>query len=70
MRWRTTWIFALALVTLTGCPEEFGKEGRIQRAAHRDVMESLRKNCSEDEIQKYCPQGQEQSEDCLRACGG
>lgn len=69
MRWQTAWIFALALVTLTGCPEEFGKEGRIERAAHKDVMERLREKCSEEERKKHCPKGLEQSKECLEKCG-
>ena len=69
MRWRPAWSFALALVTLTGCPEEFGKEGRIERAAHQDVVERLRKRCSEEDLKQYCPEDDVQSEECLEKCG-
>ncbi len=69
MRWRTAGLCALSLAVMTGCPEEFGKEGRINRAVHKDTMELLQKSCSEEDAQQYCANGQEQSEECLKRCG-
>lgn len=68
MRWRTG-LCALSLKTLTGCPEEFGKEGRVNRAVHQDVMDMLQKSCSAEEAELYCSRGREESEECLNACG-
>lgn len=70
MRWPTAGLWALSLVTLTGCPEEFGKNGRINKAVHKDVMAMLRENCSNEELAKFCPQGAELSDECLERCGG
>ncbi|XXF78912.1 hypothetical protein P2318_03895 [Myxococcaceae bacterium GXIMD 01537] len=69
MRWRNTGLSALSLVALTSCPEEFGKEGRVHRAVHEDVMEFLEKSCSVEEAEKHCSRGRERSEECLRVCG-
>jgi len=69
MGWRTAGLCALCLVT-TGCPEEFGKEGRIQRAAHKDALELIQKPCSREAFEKCCDGGREQSEQCREACGG
>lgn len=69
MRWQPAWIFVLALVTLTGCPKEFGKEGRIERAAHKDVMERLRANCSMEDYNQFCSGDREHTQECLEQCG-
>ena len=54
---------------MTGCDDGFTKGGRIDRAVHKDVMESLRKTCSQDELRTFCAKGKEQSEECLKRCG-
>lgn len=69
MRWRTAGLCALSWVAMTGCGDGFEKGGRIDRAVHKDVMESLQKTCSREEALKYCREGQEKSEECLKRCG-
>ena len=69
MRWRTAGLCALSLVTMTGCPEEFGKEGRVQRAVHQDVMELSRKHCSKDDLATFCGGAKKNSPECILACG-
>jgi hypothetical protein len=59
----------LSLVALTGCPEEFGIEGRVNQAVHKDVKESLPKRCSEQKYREVCAGGQEQSRECRELCG-
>jgi hypothetical protein len=59
-----------SLVAMTGCPSEFGREGRIAKAIHQDSMELVRKHCSEDQLKEYCGSGQENSERCRQKCGG
>lgn len=70
MRWPTAGLWALSVLVLAGCVEDFAKEGRIDKAIHKDVMERLRKNCTDKDIHKYCPAGSEQSVECLKKCGG
>ncbi len=71
MRWQAAWMCALSLVLLTGCPEEYGKDGTMDRAVHQDVMELQRKyDCSKDDYARLCAGGREQSAECLKKCGG
>ncbi len=69
MRWRTAGLCVLSLVMLSACPETYGRGGRMDQAAHEDTLESLRQNCSEEEIRKYCEGGREQSAECREHCG-
>jgi len=69
MRWLQATLGLLALQLAMGCPSEFGREGRIDKAVHKDSMEIVRKNCSDEERKAVCGPGQERSEACLE-CGG
>jgi hypothetical protein len=70
MRWRTVAVGALALAGLTGCPDDFGKDGTMDRAAHQDVLELVRKHeCSEKVYKEFCSRGREQSQECRKKCG-
>lgn len=68
MRWRTICVCAVSLVAMTGCPEEFGKYGRINKAIHKDLMERLQKKCTRAQIDEFCAD-EEQLEECLKWCG-
>jgi hypothetical protein len=70
MQWRTVGLSALCLVTMTGCPEEFGKEGRVNKAVHKDALELIQKPCTREDFERYCEGGRENSEQCRQACGG
>ena len=70
MRRQTAVLCALSLMAMTGCPEEFGIEGRVNKVVHKDVMESITKRCTEDEYRKFCRAGQEQRKECREQCGG
>ncbi|XXF78276.1 hypothetical protein P2318_00530 [Myxococcaceae bacterium GXIMD 01537] len=70
MQWRGAGLGMLSLIAMTGCPEDFGKEGRIDRAVHRDVRERLQQNCSWEDFTAKCRPGREQSKECIEACGG
>lgn len=67
MRWQSVGIGAMALVTATACPHSFGREGTIDRAVHKDLMERLRMNCTEDELELFCEKLT--SKMCLKNCG-
>lgn len=69
MPWRTVAALALGLVGLTGCPEDFGKDGTNDRAVRKDMQELLLKHdCSEKEFRMFCSEGREQTEECRRQC--
>jgi hypothetical protein len=69
MQWLQVTMSVLALMMTTGCPSEFGREGRVAKAVHNDSLGIVRKNCSDDERRAVCGPGQERSEACLE-CGG
>jgi hypothetical protein len=70
MRWRTVGLCVLSLVGMTGCPEEFGKGGRIDQAVQQDVEESIRKPCTPEEYRRFCGGKKQGSPECREACGG
>lgn len=70
MRWRIAGGCALSLVVMTGCPEDFGKEGTIDRAIHRDALELIQKHCSTREYERFCAGGRDKTAECIQACGG
>ena len=68
MRWRTCWLGVLSLVAMTGCPEEFGIDGRVDQAVRKDVKERLKRQCSDEELRLYCGNGKPE-ETCREKCG-
>lgn len=58
----------LSLV-LMGCPEMHRPGGIIDKAAHKDALESIPKRCSEKERREFCEDG-EDSRECIERCGG
>lgn len=69
MHWRTAGLCVLSLVVLTACPEEFGKGGRIDQAAHQDAVELLQQRCAKPDYEKYCGGDLAKSEGCRIHCG-
>ena len=69
MRWFQAGMGVLALMVVTGCPSEFGKEGRIAKAVHKDTVDMVIKRCSNEWRNKVCAPGKENSQEC-RECGG
>lgn len=69
MRWGTIGLCVLSLVTLTGCPDDFGKGGQIDRAVFKDMMESVQETCPPEVFDVVCTNGKEHTEECRKACG-
>jgi hypothetical protein len=70
MRWLQAGVIVLSALVMTGCPSEFGKEGRIAKAVRKDMQETLIiRRCSPERRQEVCQNGQENSDAC-RQCGG
>jgi hypothetical protein len=67
MRWQAVGIGAVTLFIATACPHSFGREGTIDRAVHKDLMDRLRMNCTQDELEKYCEN--QTSDLCIENCG-
>jgi hypothetical protein len=70
MSWRHDRLSILMLLVMTGCPSEFGREGRVAKAIHLDTQERVRKPCSDEDLAFYCGGDKKDTEECRRACGG
>lgn len=53
MRWLMASLWILVLAITAGCPHAFGRGGTIDRAALKDVMESIRQNCTKEQIEQF-----------------
>jgi hypothetical protein len=62
-------IGVLALMMMSGCPSGFGKNGRIDKAVHQDMLELTRKICSDQERWDACEGPRKDPAEC-RKCGG
>jgi hypothetical protein len=70
MRGLQAGVAVLAILVMTGCPSEFGKDGRVAKAVHKDSQEQLGiTRCGDRERDRVCAPGKENSEEC-RKCGG
>jgi hypothetical protein len=70
MGWLQKAVCVLAVVVMSGCPSEFGKEGRVSKAVRKDAQEQLGiTRCSDKMREEACAPGKEKSPECLR-CGG
>jgi hypothetical protein len=72
MRWLRVGVVILSAMATTGCPSEFGKDGRVGKAVHQDSQEQLLyiTRCSEKMLKEVCARGKEDSDDCLRCRQG
>jgi hypothetical protein len=68
MRWRHSLTGMLALTVLVGCPSEFGKDGRVNKAVRQDTLELVRKYCTQDKFNRYCSHGRENTPECIEEC--
>lgn len=59
----------VVLMLMTGCPTEFGKDGRVNDAVSEDALRLVRKRCTDDEVTKYCGGGRQNTPECIRQCG-
>ncbi|SEM98954.1 MULTISPECIES: hypothetical protein [Stigmatella] len=70
MSWLRAGSCVVVLMALTDCPSEFGKEGRISKAVHKDTKGQLViKRCAEGRRKEVC-EGPYRDPDKCRECGG
>jgi hypothetical protein len=71
MRWPHVAVAILSTSLLTGCPSEFGKDGRVAKAVSKDAQEQIIiiKQCTRRMRDAVCGHGQQNSKECLE-CGG
>jgi hypothetical protein len=55
-------------MTATGCPSEFGKDGRVDKAVEQDTQEQLLflTGCSQTRYKEVCAPGKWDSDECVR----
>ena len=68
MRWCHVGAGMVVLMLMTGCPTEFGKDGRINKAVRNDMLELTSKPCDPDIFMKYCYGGKEDTPGCREKC--
>jgi hypothetical protein len=69
MRWLRAGVVVLSVMATTGCPSEFGKEGRVNRAAKKDMLELVRRHCDKEEYERYCGGYKKDTQMCRDHCG-
>jgi hypothetical protein len=70
MHWRQAGTGLFALMVLTGCPSEFGKDGRVNKAARKDSLELVKKHCSQKKYDEFCGGNKKHTQACSDECGG
>ena len=69
MRWSLVATGLFALTMMTGCPSEFGRDGRVNKAIRRDAKELIPEDCPKDVFRKFCSDGRENTPECIEECG-
>jgi hypothetical protein len=64
MRWLHAGVVILAALPVIGCPSEFGKDGRIGKAASKDTADLTIKRCSQAKIEEVCGNGKQDTPEC------
>lgn len=72
MRWLQAGMVVLSVLLTAGCPSEFGKDGRVAKAAHNDSQENLLEltRCSEEWRKEVCGNGPNKNHKKCLECGG
>ncbi len=67
MRWPDMAVFVLSITVLTGCPSEFGKDGRVNKAVQQDTQEHMLfvEGCAKETFRVVCAPGKWHSEECV-----
>lgn len=64
MGWFRSGVAVLSVMAMTGCPSEFGKDGRVSKAVHKDTMDLAIKRCSKARIEEVCGKGKQHTPEC------
>ncbi len=72
MRWLQAGVVVLSVMAMTGCPSEFGKDGRVAKAVHKDSQENLLelRSCSQALKDAVCGDGPNKNPKKCLECGG
>jgi hypothetical protein len=72
MRWLQVAVAVLSFMAMTGCPSEFGKDGRVNKAVHNDTRANMLEltSCSPARKLEVCSNGPNKDRDACKKCGG
>lgn len=70
MRWLKAGAGGLLLAVMTGCPFDYGKDGRADKEVHKTEVELVVKRCSEKDREQFCGGDKKDSQECHDKCGG
>jgi hypothetical protein len=58
----------LSMMAVTGCPSEFGKDGRVDKAVQQDMQEQLLfvTGCEEKRYKEVCAPEKWDSDECRK----
>ncbi len=61
-------IAVLSVLVMTGCPSEFGKDGRVDKAVQQDTQEQLLfiSGCARELFEEVCTADKWDSEECMK----
>jgi hypothetical protein len=66
MRWFQAGTVIVSALAMTGCPSEFGREGRVAKAAHKDAQDQVViERCADDYFKEVCGPGKWETPACL-----
>ncbi len=67
MRWFLLGAVVLSVLVLSGCPSEFGKDGRVGKAVHQDAQNQLGiRRCSDAYKKEVCEGPSKDPEKCRK----
>jgi hypothetical protein len=68
MRWLQMAVVVLPVMAMTGCPSEFGKDGRVNKAVQQDAQDQLLfiTGCAEKRYKEVCAPGKWDSAECQK----
>jgi hypothetical protein len=68
MRWLHVGVTVLSVMAMTGCPSEFGKDGRVSKAVQKDTQEHLLyiTRCAQTRYEEVCGPGKWDTDECLK----
>ncbi|XXF77999.1 hypothetical protein P2318_33875 [Myxococcaceae bacterium GXIMD 01537] len=59
-------VVAFSAMMVSGCPSEFGKEGRIGKAVSKDTADLVISRCSDEEREEACGNGRQHTAACKK----
>jgi len=68
IRWPKMAVVVVFTMATTGCPSEFGRDGRVNKAVQQDAQEQLLfvAGCNKERFKAVCAAGKWHSDECVK----